>query len=106
MICFIYHLNKLIIIKIKIKFIYVKDQEKVLQQQKVNRESEQERHWKQLQALRQAQAQQQQQVIQEQRAQGIARINRQMSVGDDNTSNLTIQLQVSTTQVLYNFFSL
>lgn len=71
-----------------------------MQQQKANRESEQERHWKQLQALRQAQAQQQQQVIQEQRAQGIARINRQMSGGEETNSNLTIQLQVSTTQVL------
>lgn len=53
-----------------------------------------------MQALRQAQAQQQQQVIQEQRAQGIARINRQMSSGEENNSTLPIQLQVSTTQVI------
>lgn len=56
-----------------------------------------------MQALRQAQAQQQQQVIQEQRAQGMARINRQISTGEESNSNLTIQLQVSTSQVHYLF---
>lgn len=75
-----------------------------MQQQKATRESEQERHWKQMQAMRQAQQQQQQQVIHEQRAQAIARINRQMTTGDEPNPNLTIQLQVSTNQVFEIFY--
>lgn len=70
-----------------------------MQQQKATRESEQERQWKNLQAMRQQQAQQQQQVLHEQRAQSMARINRQMSTGEEQNPNLTVQLQVSTNQV-------